>query len=640
MKNLSIKAKLILLSGTLLVLFLGVALYQFNILQQESAIISNIYHKNVAAESSLKNLRFGTQKVVQTGLDVVAGNISWEDAQTVIMSYANGDSMHASLFDDWAQYQEAFTEGAAFLGEEELVAQADQYAFFEEKMEAFLTHFQGAVDAFESESGETGPGVINTAVIQMMITRNILDQPFNKLVSLEEFKMEAQYKQSDKLLQSSLFVVISVIAVGFILGIILTLYITRLILKPVQALKSGMGRVVDGDLEHDVSVTSRDEIGQMTESFNTMIHQIKEALDKAEAERREAELQKATAEEQRQLRTQVEEQRVYLRTSVDEILNEMDRFAEGNLSVSVAVKQEDEIGRLFGGFNRVVSTTHQTIKQVIRGAQTSSQSTVEILDSAKKLAGDIEKLSEQTGYVANAVSQMFTKIQSNSQNANKAADSASQNASLAQDGGKIVRKTIEKIHMIAEVVGESTGTVQRLGASTSKIGDIADVIKDIADQTNLLALNAAIEAARAGESGKGFAVVAEEVRKLAERTAAATDEIANMLQNFLADTSAVVNSMERGQREVQDGIQFADNASSALNQIIDGASLIGDLIHEIAEADTEISEMSDEVSQNIEDISMFSIGAAVEVSEIVNAVNSLSDETESLNQMVHRFTLD
>ena len=623
----------------LLTLFLGVALYQFNILKKQSAIINNIYHKNLAAESSLKNLRFGTQKVVQTGLDVVAGNLSWEDAGKMYNTYGHSDSMHASLFDDWETYKAAFTEGRAFLNEETLAEQTEQYAFFEEKIDAFLTHFEGALGAFATESSETGPGKINTFVIQMMITRNIMNQPFEKLVALEEFKVKAQYEQSNALIQDALFIVNTIIAIGFILGIILTLYITRLILQPVKALNCAMGKVVDGDLNQEVRISSKDEIGQMTVAFNTMIHQIKEALDKAERERKEAELQKASAEEQRQLRQQVEEQRVYLRTSVDEILAEMEKFAAGNLSVSVNVRRRDEIGRLFEGFNHVVGTTHQTIQQVAVGAETSSQSSIEILDGARKLASDIEKLSEQTGYVASAVAQMFNKIQSNSNNATRAADSASQNASIAQEGGTIVRKTIEKIHMIAAVVGESTGTVQRLGASTSRIGEIADVIKDIADQTNLLALNAAIEAARAGESGKGFAVVADEVRKLAERTAAATDEITAMLQNFLKDTSAVVDSMEKGRNEVQDGIQFADSASSALTQIIEGATLIGDLINEIAIADHEISQMSDEVSQNLEDISQFSTNAATEVSEIVTAVNTLSGDAESLNKMVSRFTL-
>ena len=640
MKHLSIKIKLFLLSGTLLALFLGVSLYQFNKLKRQGSIIDNIYHKNLAAESSLKNLQFGTQKIVQTGLDVVAGNISWNDAKHLYSIYGSGDSLKASLFEDWAKYKQAFTDSAAFLSEERQVEQTEQYAFLSEKMDVFLQHFQGALDAFESETSESGPAKINTFVIQMMIARNILEDPFNTLVTLEEFKVNAQYEQTTSILQETLLVVNSMIAIGFILGIFLTLYVMRLILRPVKALNKAMSSVVNGDLDQQVSVSSKDEIGQMTYAFNKMISQIKEALDRAEAERREAETQKASAEEQKQLRKEVDEQRVYLRASVDEILEQMDQFATGNLAVSVAIKKKDEIGRLFEGFNRVVGTMHQTIEQVARGAQTSSLSTVEILEAARKMAGDIEKLSEQAGYVAVAVGQMFAKIQVNSKNANKAADSASENASLAQEGGDIVRSTIKKIHLIADVVGESTQTVQRLGVSSSRIGEIADVIKDIADQTNLLALNAAIEAARAGESGKGFAVVADEVRKLAERTAAATDEITTMLQTFLKDTGAVVDSMERGQKEVQEGIQYADTASSALNQIIEGATLIGDLISEIAGADHEIYQMSDEVSQNLEEITTFTTNAASEVSDIVRAVNTLNEDAEDLSHMVNQFTLE
>ena len=639
-KHFKIRYKLFTLSGVMMLLFLLVSLYALKSLREESNIIENIYNKNLAAESSLKNLRYGTQKVVQTGLDLVAGNIGVDDARIMYQKYGTGDSSHASLFDEWAKYQHAFTEGEAFLTEETLVHQAEQYEVFQSKMEPFLTAFQQAKEAFEQGDDSQISAMINTPVIQMMIGRNMMEEPFDNLVSLEEYKVEAQYEHSKALFQQTLVIMITVIAISLLFCLVLTLYITRLILKPVKALNGSMGKVVGGDLTQSVAVLSRDEIGQMSDAFNNMIGQIKDALDRAELERCEAEAQKATAEEQRKLRQEVDEQRIYLKASVDDMLREMDKFASGDLSVSLTKKKDDEIGRLFDGFNRIVSTTHKTIKQVARGAENSSRSTVEILEAARQLAVGTEQLSEQTLKVVGAIEHMFSKIQVNAASANQAAETANQNASLAEDGGDIVRNTIEKIHLIANVVSESTTTVEQLGTSTSRIGEITGVIKDIAEQTNLLALNAAIEAARAGESGRGFAVVADEVRKLAERTSAATEEITVLLNTFLRDTRDAVVSMEKGRDEVQQGIKFAAKASKALKEIIEGTTLIGGLINQIAGADHEISEMSNEVNSNLGDISTLTTRAARGVSDIVSAVNTLNEDADQLNSMLSQFSYD
>ena len=639
-KHLKIRNKLFILSGVMLGLFLLVTLYQLKTLRETNGIIENIYNKNLAAESSLKNLRYGTQKVVQSGLDLVAGNIGLEDARKEFQLYGEGDSVHASLFQEWDEYQAAFTKGEAFLNEETLALQAEQYEIFESKIVPFLESFKQSLDAFDHGEAGQVTSVINTPVIQMMIGRNMMDEPFYELVTLEEYKVKAQYEHSKALFQQSLTIMITVVSICLIFLVVLTLYIISLILKPVRALNTAMGKVVEGDLGQSVAVTSRDEIGQMSAAFNTMIGQIKEAIDRAEAERREAELQKASAEEQRKLRQEVDEQRAYLRTSVDDMLGEMDKFAAGNLSVSLTKTKDDEIGQLFDGFNRIVSRTHQTIKQVARGAENSSRSTVEILEAARQLATGTERLSEQTLNVVSAVEHMFGKIQVNADSATQAAETARQNTTLAEEGGEIVRNTIEKIHLIASVVGESTTTVERLGTSTSRIGEITGVIKEIADQTNLLALNAAIEAARAGESGRGFAVVADEVRKLAERTGAATEEITTLLNTFLRDTGDAVASMEKGRSEVQEGIKYADKASEALRDIIQGTSRISALVGKIANADHEISQMSTEVNSNLGDISTLSTDSAHGVSDIVTAVNTLNEDAELLNAMLGQFSYD
>ena len=153
---------------------------------------------------------------------------------------------------------------------------------------------------------------------------------------------------------------------------------------------------------------------------------------------------------------------------------------------------------------------------------------------------------------------------------------------------------------ISEVVKQSAETVQALGKSSDQIGEIVQVIDDIADQTNLLALNAAIEAARAGEQGRGFAVVADEVRKLAERTTKATKEIATMIKQIQKDTNDAVESMQQGTAEVEVGKKLAEKAGSSLQEIIHGAEQVVDIVTQVAAASEEQSSAAEQISKNIE----------------------------------------
>lgn len=428
-------------------------------------------------------------------------------------------------------------------------------------------------------------------------------------------------------------VVITVLSMVFLVGI--GLLTVRGIVTPVRELVDKSQRVAEGDLTATAEVKSTDEIGTLAQAFNNMVDNLKASMEKGQEQQALAEEGMRKAEE---LAQASEAQQAYLSKSVDRMLTEMERFADGDLTVSLeAERADDEIGQLYQGFNRAVTNIRELFEQVRQAIASTVSATYQISGASEELAAGSEEQSTQAGEVAAAVEEMAATIVENASNATRTAEVASRNGQAAQEGGQVVEQTVEKIRQIADVVGQSAQTVERLGVSSQQIGEIVSVIYDIADQTNLLALNAAIEAARAGEQGRGFAVVADEVRKLAERTTTATKEIAGMIKTIQAETADAVRAMQQGNEEVNAGIALADQAGESLKRIVAEAQNTVDLISQIASASEEQSTTSEEISRSVEAISTVTEQSARGVGEIARSSDELSRLMQEVNSLVSQF---
>jgi methyl-accepting chemotaxis protein len=201
----------------------------------------------------------------------------------------------------------------------------------------------------------------------------------------------------------------------------------------------------------------------------------------------------------------------------------------------------------------------------------------------------------------------------------------------------VVANAVNGIQQVAVTVSESARLVTALGSRSDQIGQIIQVIRGIAEQTNLLALNAAIEAARAGEQGRGFAVVADEVRNLAERTAGATAEIAEMIKAIQSETADAVNAMENGNRQVEEGVVQAGQAMQALQQINGGVKRVVEMIQGIAAATRSQSQATEAITSRVEQIAQMARDNSTHIDRTTQASHDLHTLSAHFQKVVSRF---
>ncbi len=310
---------------------------------------------------------------------------------------------------------------------------------------------------------------------------------------------------------------------------------------------------------------------------------------------------------------------------------------EGDLTKRLTVDSTDELGELARLFNEFLDNLHSVITAVQAGVENMADASRTFTSTAGDLKHHTSEQRVQTEQVAAAMTEMSQTITDVARNASDTAAASQQAADSAAGGKKAVERTVEEMRRIANTVAGAAGTIAELGKSSAQIGEIVTVINGIADQTNLLALNAAIEAARAGEQGRGFAVVADEVRKLAERTAGATREIAERIGTIQADTKSSVSTMTSGRVEVENGVKLVEEARQALDRIVEASSADLDRVRQIATASEEQSAVADDVSRNMETILSLTAQTSVTSEQIAHAATDLEQIATELKSKVGWF---
>lgn len=321
-----------------------------------------------------------------------------------------------------------------------------------------------------------------------------------------------------------------------------------------------------------------------------------------------------------------------------QLLDEMGDLADGDLTASATVTEDitgaiaDSVNYTIDALRDLVQNINTTTLQVASAAQETQATSLHLTDAS-------EHQAQQITEVSSAINEMAGSIEQVSQNASQSSDVAKQSVKLATEGNVAVKKAITGMDTIREHIQETSKRIKRLGESSQEIGDIVELINDIAEQTNILSLNAAIQATMAGEAGRGFAVVADEVQRLAERSSKATKQIEAIVRTIQSDTNEAISSMEKSTTGVVLGAKLSQDAGTSLEQIETVSNQLAALIDNISNAAKQQAKAAVSTSDSMNVIQEITMQTSTGTYESAASIGRLLELTNDLRKSVSGFKL-
>ncbi|WP_243313391.1 methyl-accepting chemotaxis protein [Fundidesulfovibrio agrisoli] len=379
-----------------------------------------------------------------------------------------------------------------------------------------------------------------------------------------------------------------------ILSVLVGVFVTRTIVRPLKGAMNFSGAVAEGNLNASLDVHQRDEVGRLADGLRAMVGALKEKIAEADQKsaqaEREAEAARVATAEAQEAKAQAERAK-----------------AEGMLQAANELEGVVEI---------VTSASEQLSAQVEQSSRGA------------------EHQAQRVGETATAMEEMNATVLEVARNASQAAETSDRARMKAEEGSQVVGRVVEGIGEVQRNSLKLKEDMTELGQQAEGIGRIMSVISDIADQTNLLALNAAIEAARAGDAGRGFAVVADEVRKLAEKTMTATKEVGDAIRGIQQGTQSNVVNVEKAAGIIAEATELAARSGEALREIVTLVDLSSDQVRAIATASEQQSAASEEINRSIEDISRISSETSEGMRQSALAVEELANQAQVLKNLI------
>jgi twitching motility protein PilJ len=320
------------------------------------------------------------------------------------------------------------------------------------------------------------------------------------------------------------------------------------------------------------------------------------------------------------------------------LLDELSNLADGDLTVQATVT-EDITGAIADSINYAIEALRELVTTIKDSSILVDAASKQTDTTARQLLRAGEAQAKQAAAASESMARMAASIEEVSGNAERCSDVARHSVEVAHKGGEAVRRTIAGMNTIRETIQDTSKRIKRLGESSQEIGNIVELIEEIAEQTNILALNASIEASRAGEASRGFAVVADEVQKLAERSTNATKKIEVLVSTIQSDTNEAVVSMERSTTDVVGGALLAENAGAALDEIEQVSHQIASLVQNISGSSKEQSGVAGAITKNMHALREISGKTTESMAATSSAISKLAELASQLRRSVSGFAL-
>lgn len=665
--NLKIGKKLLVGFGLTLAVMLSsfaTSLYYLNAIDRESMAVSEHYLPYAfQADAMEKDLL----KIQQDFFALANEHVPNPKRQQGLQD--KQESFRQSL----AMFQRMFAE----MGNKEYQGKADD---IDAAFKQFLLLGENMIQAFHSQGMEAGHGLSKDFDAKALELENNVEM-------LRQRQAEVVNAASKEVVRdiSMIRLIMLVTGGGAILcGIIMALLLNANIARPITSIAAAARRIADGEMSLRIEVESRDEVGELGTAFNflvdkvetmltlnrTVLNSIPDPVFMVDDNRRIILANQATADfaglplealsgrscadifqsaacgdtcpaKRKEVRAvlaadlmvcQKAAQAVFFQPYADTVHDQNGQkmgVIEVLRDVTGLIRKEEVITKSFERVSKVHSDVSEAANQIANVSNEIAVQVAEVSNGAEVQKGRVKETVLSMGQLRETILEV-------ARNATLVAEQASQAKSQAQEGSEIVRRSVEAISVVHRLAGVLKEDTSSLGSQASAIGQIIEVISDIADQTNLLALNAAIEAARAGEAGRGFAVVADEVRKLAEKTMKATTEVGAAIQSIQGGVDKNIHSMDQAVQAIDSATEMANRSGAALNKIVPLVDATSDQVRSIATAAEEQSATCEEIFRNVDNVNEITVKTAEGMDQSAKAIADLADLARRLGRLAEQ----
>ena len=575
MKKLSIAIKITLSFGIviLLLLFIGLISYH-NLNRLKSEADSVIFTHNV-----LHNI------------EQIRGNI--KDAETGQRGY---------LLTGLEKYLEPYYEAVYKLEEninslKESTSHNAEMQLHIEKLETLVTEklseLEETINLLKSNGFDAAKELVITDVGKKIMgeIRIILTEMSN----IENQLLEERSARSANETQTAKNIIIMITVLAFLIVIILSIYLTRIIARPIKTISAIANRIALGDLSQEIIINQKDEIGKLAESFKIMQKSMQEKSEQAQA------------------------------------------IAEGKLNINVnPLSDEDAMGT---AFKIMVERLSSQINEITEGINVLASSTSEIMASVTQMASSAAETATSISETTTTVEEVKQTAEVSNHKAKEVSESAIKTTEISKEGTKAISNTIVGMTRVKQQMESIANMVVSLSEQSQTVGDITATVNDIAEQSNLLAVNAAIESAKAGEQGKGFTVVAQEIKNLAQRSKEATTQVGGILKDIQKSVSSAVMATEEGGKAVEEGLKLTNISGETIKTLSESVDEASNVMIQIDASSQQQLEGMDQMVSAMENIKVSSRQAAESTQQSAESVNELKKLGDKLKELMSQYEI-